>query len=483
MVVQDHPNVVLICADQWRGDCLSIDGHATIRTPFLDQLALRGARFTRAYSPTPTCIPARASLYTGLDPRTHGRVGYRDGVPWTYDTYLAQEFTDHGYQTQAVGKLHVYPPRFQAGFQNVILHDGYLHYRRSGATAPDLVDDYLPWLRQQLGRDATDVDHGLNANSIVARPWSEPEHTHATNYVVTQSIDFLRRRDTTKPFFLFMSFHHPHPPLVPPSWALEQYLDESMPLPPVGDWVEEFEEYASPNQPDLTVGRVEPQVLQRARAGYYGLATHIDHQINRFLETFRDFGGLDNTYICFVSDHGEMLGDHNMFRKSVPYEGSCHVPLILAGPENSGINKGSTIDGVVGLQDIMPTLLDCARLPVPDGLDGRSLLPQARGNGASIREFLHGEHAYEQQSIQWLTDGMQKYVWFSGTGHEQLFDLTNDRQELHNLSNHADWRARLSQWRSRLIETLAESEEGYSDGKQLIPGRTPILVLSHVGRR
>ena len=126
----DRPNVVLIMVDQWRGDCLSIDGHPVVQTPYLDQLALEGARFARAYSATPTCIPARAALFTGLTQRSHGRVGYQDGVPWDYAITLAGEFTRHGYQTQAVGKMHVYPERSQMGFQNVILHDGYLHYAR-----------------------------------------------------------------------------------------------------------------------------------------------------------------------------------------------------------------------------------------------------------------------------------------------------------------------------------------------------------------
>ena len=190
----DRPNVVLICVDQWRGDCLSIDGHPVVQTPYLDGWALDGARFARAYSATPTCVPARAALYTGLSQRRHGRVGYQDGVPWDYPVTIASEFTRHGYQTEAIGKLHVYPERSQMGFQHVVLHDGFLHYARAHHADHDRVDDYLPWLRQQLGRDADYFDHGVNCNSVVARPWDKPEHTHPTNFVVTQGIDFLRRR-------------------------------------------------------------------------------------------------------------------------------------------------------------------------------------------------------------------------------------------------------------------------------------------------
>ena len=211
------PNVVLILADQWRGDCLSIAGHAVVRTPYLDQVASRGVRFTRTYSATPTCIPARAGLYTGLSQDHHGRVGYQARVPWNYETTLAGEFTRAGYQTQAIGKMHVYPERSQMGFQSVVLHDGYLFSSRQSGRDYDLLDDYVPWLRQQLGRDADYLDHGVNCNSSVARPWDKAEYLHPTNFIVTQALEFLRRRDPRKPFFLYLSFHRPHPPYDPPA--------------------------------------------------------------------------------------------------------------------------------------------------------------------------------------------------------------------------------------------------------------------------
>ena len=479
----EHPNVVLICVDQWRGDCLSIGGHPVVSTPFLDALALRGARFSRAYSAVPTCIAARAALFTGLGQRSHGRVGYQDGVPWDYPVTLAGEFTRHGYQTQAVGKMHVYPERSQLGFQNVILHDGYLHFARQQADH-GLIDDYLPWLREQLGHDADYFDHGVNCNSAVARPWDKAEHLHPTNYVVTQSIDFLRRRDPRKPFFLFMSFHRPHPPLDPPAWAFEQYLHEAMPPVRVGDWVDVFAPEATPYLPDPSVREFDARTLQRARAGYYGHMTHIDHQINRFLETLHERRLWENTVICFVSDHGEMLGDHHLFRKGYPYEGSARIPLILAGPAGLGIGRNLVCDQVVELRDVMPTLLDCAGLPIPESVEGRSLLALARGQAGPWREHLHGEHTLgvgaggRRHAIHWLTDGHEKYAWFSGTGHEQLFDLDRDPHELHDLARQPGCERRLERWRRALIVELAGREEGFTDGQRLIPGRPVQPVLS-----
>ena len=165
-----------------------------------------------------------------------------------------------------------------------------------------------------------------------------------------------------------------------------------MPDVPVGDWTALFADIADPDRPDLQAGEIDPRVLRRARAGYYGHMSHIDHQINHFLERLADFGQLRNSYICFVSDHGELLGDHHLFRKAFPFEGSARVPLILAGPKGSGIRKNAVCSQVVELRDVMPTLLDCAGLPVPEGVEGQSLLPFARGEEVPWRAYLHGEH-------------------------------------------------------------------------------------------
>ena len=483
--MSDQPNIILIMVDQWRGDCLSIDRHPVVHTPYLDDLALNGARFGRAYAATPSCIPARAALFTGQKPATTGRVGYKDGVSWNYPVTIASEFTRHQYQTQAIGKMHVFPERSQVGFQNVILHDGFLHFARDHHPNMDSVDDYLPWLRQQLGRDADYFDNGLNCNSMVARPWDKPEHTHPTNFVFSQAIDFLRRRDPRKPFFLFMSLHRPHPPFDPPAWAFEQYIHRTMPHPPVGDWEAILQAFAQPNRSDPFVGPINGEMLQRARAGYYGHMTHIDHQINRFMETLMSYGlynrhsgSTNKTYICFVSDHGEMLGDHHLFRKGFPYEGSARVPLILVGPQDSGIQHNSVHNGVVELRDIMPTLLDCAGLPIPESVEGQSLLPTARGERSTVRDHLHGEHIALNQSIQWMTDGHEKYVWFSGNGHEQLFDLDNDPNELHDIAGTAA--DRVARWRARLMHELADREEGFVADGQLVAGRPVQSCLSHV---
>lgn len=478
------PNIVLIMADQWRGDCLSIDGHPVVHTPALDELAINGTRFRRAYSANPSCIPARASLYTGLTARSHGRVGYEDGVPWDYPVTMASEFTRYGYQTQAIGKMHVYPERNQLGFQNVILHDGYLPSARSHAHSIEYIDDYIPWLRNHIGYTADDIDHGIHCNAWVARPWDKPEHLHPTNFVTTQAVEFLKRRDTRKPFFLFLSYHRPHPPYDPPAWAFEQYLHAEMSDPPVGDWVNDFGlhwqnsmgTFAHDNHPEAFMARLPEHQLRRARAGYYGHMTHIDHQIKRFIEHLKHEGLYDDTIFCFVSDHGELLGDHHLFRKSFPYEGSSRIPLIISGVD---ILSGQVRDELVELRDIMPSLLQAAGLPVPEHIDGKSFLQLAQGDEiVDWRKMLHGEHVIFDQTVQWLVTTNEKFIWHSGSGYMQFFDLANDPQEIHNLAPVEGYRSRLVDWQSKLASITADFEEGLSDGINLIPEQSVYPTLS-----
>jgi arylsulfatase A-like enzyme len=477
----ERPNVVLICVDQWRGDALGIEGHPAVQTPYLDQLASRGARFLRAYAGVPSCIAARASLHTGLTQEHHGRVGYREKVAWNYPVTLAGEFTRSGYQTEAIGKMHVYPARERLGFEHVQLHDGYVHFLRDNHRDPAYVDDYLPWLQERAGAEVDYFDHGVDCNGIAARPWDKPEALHPTTWVFSQGLRFLKQRDVRRPFFLFLSLHRPHPPYDPPEWAFDQYMHMDLPTPPIGDWSQRFDEFRDDNAPMSPVAHYRREVQRRAQAGYYGHITHIDHQINRFLENLQVAGLSRDTVVCFTSDHGEMMGDHHLYRKTVPYEGSARIPLLFQAPESMGIKTGVTPEGVVELRDIMPTLLDACGLDVPEGIDGRSLLSMMRGESERVRDVLHGEHTYGgNQSIHWLTDGRGKYVWFSGDGHEQLFDLIGDPQELHDLAQDQDQIDRLARWRQRMVMQLEKREEGFSDGTDLIPNRPPVTVLKHL---
>lgn len=489
---RDRPHILVICVDQMRADALSLLGHPVVRTPYLDQLGQRGTVFDNAYSATPTCVPARVALYTGQSQERHGRYGYRDGVPFhaVHDCTVAQVLGEHGYQTQAIGKMHVFPERSRIGFDDVVLHDGFLHFgRRHGHRNLEATDDYLAWLHRQPGHAQSDhVDHGAGCNSQVARPWDKAEALHPTTWAVTEAIDFLRRRDTTAPFFLYLSFHRPHAPYDPPQWLLEQYLAAEHPQQVIGDWVEDVADHLTEGEVEGEFTRHPDDVRRRVRAGYWGLITQIDFQVNRLMEALSDHGLLDDTAVLFVSDHGDMMGDHHMWRKTVGYEGSAKVPLILALPPSSGEDapRGTRRTQVAELRDVMPTILDIAGIDIPDTVDGRSLLPLIRSGNEPWRSHIHGEHTLHRfgmwQSNHWVTDGHAKFMWFSGDGMEQFFDLDADPHEEHNLIADPDRATDIDLWRGRLIDALAWREEGFVADGELVPGRPVRTESSRVQR-
>lgn len=480
------PNVLLIMVDQMRYDCLSILNHPVVDTPNLDQLARDGVLFENAYSATPTCVPARATVLTGMSQNATGKVGYEERVPFDYKRTIAHEFTKGGYHTQAVGKMHVYPARNLAGFHNVVLHDGYLHYNRMKkeshmAESFDETDDYLPWLRERAGSQVDLLDLGLDCNaSTVSRPWHLKEEWHPTNWTVTQSIDFLRRRDPSKPFFLKMSFVRPHSPLDPPQYYYDMYKDLDMPEPPIGDWVDTEDEELKGFNPITDRGVVPKQRLKRAQAAYYGLITHIDHQIGRFMQSLIEYGEYNNTVMLFVSDHGELMGDHHLFRKSFPYEGSSHIPFILADPGNVlHLKKNTRNEATIELKDVMPTLLDAAGLPIPETVEGKSVLSLLKEAPIDWREYIHGEHYYGKESYHSITTNHDKYIWYSQTGVEQYFNLEKDPEEKVNLINDADYQKQIESRRQQLIEELKDREEGFTDGQVLIVGQEIKPTLSY----
>lgn len=473
-----RPNLILLMADQFRGDCLGIAGHPDVKTPYLDALAAEGVRFPNAYSACPTCVPARACLYTGMSQAHAGRVGYEDLVPWNYEHTLAGELARAGYYTQCVGKMHVHPLRNNLGFHDVRLHDGYLHaYRRPDTPACEdqrTADDYYWWLRQELGAAADPTDTGLDCNSWIARPWMYGEKYHPTNWAASECLDFLRRRDRSMPFFLMASFVRPHPPLDPPGYYFDLYDRKELAPPWRGDWNRTDQAEADRYSYHAQTAPLDPDHIHRLRVGYYGSITHLDHQIGRIVSVLVEQGLMDNTVILFVSDHGEMLGDHLLFQKAKPYQGSVRVPLFLSGRRDL-VGRGVRPD-LAELRDVMPTLLELAGAPIPDTVDGSSLL------GPVDRSWLHGEHALGRDSMHFIVTRTDKFIWYSQTGEELYFDLERDPHETHNAVRDPDRARRVDQLRSWLVQALEGREEGYTDGARLIPGRPPKTVLDHVKR-
>ena len=479
-----RPNIIFLMTDQLRWDCLGYAGHPDVKTPYLDTLASTGVSFDRAYSACPSCIASRAAIHTGMMQSHHGRVGYQDGIPWNYEHTLAGELSRAGYYTQCVGKMHVHPLRNYLGFHHVELHDGYLGYSRQAdipySQSQLVADDYFYWLKNELGISADVTDTGIECNSYVARPWMHEESYHPTNWVTERSIDFLRRRDPDKPFFLMASYLRPHPPFDAPRHYFDLYRDKELRPPYVGSWESDEALRRDGRIYDSKTGPIDTELIRQAQAGYYACITHLDHQIGRLILALKEQGLYDNSVILFTSDHGEELCDHHMFRKARPYEGSCHIPLIITGGKNvlPGRKGSARCGSVVELRDIMPTLLDLAGAPVPDMVDGKSLLPLAADPSLSVRPWLHGEHSFDEYSNHWIVTDTEKYIWHSHTGQEQYFHLAKDPHELTDLIGEASCSMRIHELRGFLIESLENRKEGFVENGKLIPGRPypPVLL-------
>ena len=416
---KDHispPNVLFISVDQWPGYLLGCAGHPVIQTPTLDHLAKLGTRFNRAYAESPICIPSRRSMMTGLSPKGHGDRSFNPTLPLKNLPLLAHSFRSAGYQSVAIGKLHVYPPRDRIGFDDVLLAE-------EGRPKLGAIDDYEMYLASQ-GHAGEQFMHGMNNNDYLNRPWHLDEASHVTNWITREAAKTIKRRDPTRPAFWHVSYTHPHPPLAPLQCYLDMYRDISIDSAIHSEW-EKIKHISALDavRSYWPVGE-NPDKHKQLRQAYYALCTHIDHQLRIILGTLREEDLLDDTIILFSADHGDMLGDFGLWAKRLFYEGSSAIPMILIDRANGHRVKANHTDSrLVGLQDIMPTLLDMAGIEIPSSVEGLSMVQPAQ------RQYLYGECREDSGATRMVHDGRHKLIWYPAGNIFQLFDLEKDPRE------------------------------------------------------
>jgi arylsulfatase A-like enzyme len=442
-----------------RADLMGCAGNPVIQTPHIDILARRGVRFEQAYSATPICIPARATIMTGLEGHRLGITTYVEGYRIPTDVTLPKVLGEAGYETRVVGKMHVYPERCHYGFDSMLLCE---EGRMFGAKSTEKrgYDDYEQWLAEQ-GYPGHAFSHGMANNEYAMSPWHLPDHLHPTEWIADQSCTTILRRDWTRPLFLWASFTAPHPPLTPLMRDLYMYERDEMPKPVIGDWVDHHSLYDQRNVAGYGGETRTEKQTDMAYRGFYASITQIDRSINRIIGTLREAGMLDNTWIIFTSDHGDNMGDHKLWFKANFTRGACNIPLIIAPPSKGKWGPmlgedwlpGQTNRSPVGLQDLLPTCLEIAGIPAMESLDGRSLLPLVKDPGeSSVRNSLLGEFGIVGQRTLMVTDGCWKYIWFEEDGRELLFDLIGDPLEEHDRSGSES--EHLQQWRADLARIL-----------------------------
>ncbi len=439
---KSRPNFVFIIADQLRGDSLGCAGHPDVRTPAIDALAADGVMFDKAYSTNPICVPTRASLISGN--YSHKCTGRKNnGGALRDDQYrLPKLFSDAGYRTHAVGKLHYLPyaapgeERTTNGFQSWRSAESgrvLKQYDREGRLRG--VEDYFDYL-SDVGWHGFTRAHGVGNNDIHPAVNPLPEAHQVDAWVAGEAVQFLdsagrgakaASADGGRPFFLHVGFPKPHSPFDPPARLAAAYDPRCIQRPAINRDGAARTPSSLESAFEHGQGYLSPEAIQVMRAYYYGLISFQDEQVARVFEALKRNGLWENTVVVFTADHGEMLGDFGFHFKSAMYEGSARVPLIVrvpttvtrgsshralfkgGGKNGRGVAGGSgraaasggggqdghaASDGgrfpqqssmLVGLPDLMPTMCDYAGITLDREVDGISLAPEidARAAGAA----------------------------------------------------------------------------------------------------
>jgi len=426
-----HPNILFIMDDQHRHDYLGAAGASFINTPNLDELAERGIRFTQCTTNCPVCAPARIGLATGLQPIHLGALDNSGMLPLATPTYY-QRLRDSGYRVGCVGKLDLAksdpyngrygdrPCTYSWGFTHPEECEGKMH----AGSSPTPIGPYTHYLQERGLLQKFYEDYRDRA----ARGWIKdaahdsalPADAFEDAYVGRRAAAWIEWVPDDFPWHFFVSFVGPHDPFDPPTEYGDRYRDADVP---------EAIQDSTEGKPDWVRKRViplTPEEVAVTRRQYCGSTELIDDQVGLILAALERRGMLDNTYVVFSSDHGEMLGDHGLYTKSVAYEASLRVPLLVAGP---GIEGGRVADTSVELIDLNPTLCELAGLPLQERIDARSLVPVLRGQTSAHRT----EAISSLRHFRCVRTPTHKLIENYGGGAE-LYDLERDPEERHNIA-------------------------------------------------
>jgi choline-sulfatase len=420
-----NPNIVLVVSDQHRGDWVGYGGNGAVRTPNLDRLAADGVAFTQAYCNSPLCVPSRMSMLTGRYPHHIGVHGNEDCLPSGIPT-VAHAMALGGYDTVLCGRMHFVGPDQRHGFQT------------------RLVGDITP---SYPGGPRTNYAHltGTPGPIALSVELAGPGESPVLDYdeaVVTACEEFVSERASLgdgKPVFLTVGLYGPHPPF---TCSPEQYVsalealrehDSLIPMDRIPH------PYVEQLRRDGRLDTITPEQITMARANYVGLIGQLDHHIGRITEAAKALPG--DTLLIYVSDHGEMAGDHGLFWKRSCYEGSARVPMVWYPVKQQSrhyVDRGRRVDVPVSLVDLAPSLTGITgspRLPHVDGDDLTTLLGDGGDDALDwadrpvYSELILGD----RWAVRMVRHDRHKLVYYHGRD-PQLFDLAEDPAEVDDLA-------------------------------------------------
>lgn len=450
--MSEKPNILFIMGDQLIPFLTGAYGHEVVETPNMDRLAEEGVRFDAAYSPSPVCAPARAAMMTG---RFISNIGAYDNAASfsCEEPTLAHYLTLAGYDAVLAGKMHFIGPDQLHGFRARLTTNV---YPADFEWAPVRGEEY-----------ASERSHALNyiGDGVHVGRWSqflsgdEETHFRALEYLHAKGVEKLAAEvegETPQPFFLCVSYHHPHEPFWPTRELWDRYEDEQIDIPTFPENLEESYStldrwlniyHGIAKAPNLR----EPESMRRVRRAYYAMVTYLDRKVGELLDSLVENGFEQNTLVIFCSDHGDMLCERGMVQKRAFYEWSSRVPLILRFPD--GRYRARTVSEPVNLIDLLPTLLDEVSFPEQERLpiDGRSLMGLL--DGSDIEDWIAFSEYHSQGSHApcfMVRSGPYKYVHIHNHD-RQLFDLEADPGEWRNLAGNPEYAEVETRLRDRML--------------------------------
>lgn len=437
-------NILLIMTDQQRYDTIHSLGNNKIKTPVLDELVKDSTMFTKAYTPSPVCVPARFSTLSGK--YCHNTGCTENGMmPYGHESIM-ERLSKSGYQTCGIGKMHF---NFQDGGN--IAKWGYDKRVTSEEVNGAEQDDFKNYLVENGYGHIKDI-HGVRSEMYyVPQPSQLPEKHHHTTWCADRSIEYIENRDSEKPFFLMCGIIKPHPPFeLPVPWnKLYRSPDMDYPFVPVG--FEDMQTYWNRVQNRYKYkSKGRDRELERIiKAHYYGCISMIDYNVGRIIQKLKDDGIYDDTLIIYTSDHGEMLGDFNCYGKRSFLDPSARVPLIVKYPKKKA---GEKIDEPVSLVDIAPTIMEYAGIESPEDYDGCNLFDEEY-NRPIVSQYQQFDRA-----LYMLIEGNYKYFYSAADNKEWLIDMEADPLEYRNLAMNCCHEEKTKELREKLTDIIKNSK-------------------------
>jgi choline-sulfatase len=473
-----RPNILFIITDQQRWDTMGCYGNEQIFTPGFDRLASEGVVFERCYTSSPECVPARAVMMTGLAPHRTGC--FSNSYALSPDAATFQRILrDAGYLTQAIGKMHFRPSREGYGMERLCLSE----------EIPGTVeqDEFLTELHT-AGFQWAEEPHGMRSHMYYVPQVSQlPDEWHTTTWTGRKTIEFIEAQARgDRPWLCWTGFMKPHPPFEPTVPFNTLYDPVAMPLPARGPQCKDSRSWWQNLQ---NVGKwmdldPDPHLCQAQKAHYWACVSMVDRQVGRILDALDRTGQRENTLLVFNSDHGELLGDHHSWGKRSWYEGAGRVPLLVSWPGH--VPEGERRTQLTSHVDLLPTFLAAVGLDLPQGAAGANLLEVAADASARTRDVFVGQFHEKGHGLYLAMDAQWKYMYCAADGKEQLFNYTEDPDELKNRADDPGAAGVKARLKGAAVDYFRA--EGYrdpldgDDWRTYPPSQTPMERVLQIGK-